>query len=154
MSQSMKIISCSATETMLGTGEYSNTPLDGTNFGIKHASISTHPGLSMDNSMVILSVQSDKHVCKTNRKVIQANKKSCVNYKERVHSRLTVMASSMISNLITHTFKYDSSRINNNEWLLRKTYISPLSKKGYIPDFDVIHLVNAIKTPDMEINQL
>ena len=29
-------------------GEYSNTPLEGTNFGLKHSSIATHPGLSMD----------------------------------------------------------------------------------------------------------
>ena len=40
-------------------GEYSNTPLEGTNFGLKHATISTHPGLLMDNSMVILSLQSN-----------------------------------------------------------------------------------------------
>ena len=45
-------------------GEYSNTPLEGTNFGLKHSSISTHPGLSMDSSMVILSFFSDKHVKK------------------------------------------------------------------------------------------
>ena len=52
-------------------GEYSNTPLEGTNYGIKHASISTNPGLSMDNSIVIMSLQSDKHVVKMNRKVIR-----------------------------------------------------------------------------------
>ena len=135
-------------------GEYSNTPLEGTNFGIKHASISTHPGLSMDNSMVILSVQSDKHVCKTNGKVIQANKRNCVNYKETVHRRLTLMASSMLSNLVTHSSKYDSIRINTNEWLVRKTYIPPPSRKGYIPDFDVIQTVTAIDTPNREIKQL
>ena len=56
-------------------GEYSNTPLEGTNFGIKHASISTNPGLAMDSSMVILSVQPDKHVVKASSKVVKANKK-------------------------------------------------------------------------------
>ena len=45
-------------------GEYSNTPLEGTNFGLKQSSISTHPGLSMDSSMVILSLLSDKNVKK------------------------------------------------------------------------------------------
>ena len=29
--------------------EYSNTPLEGTNFEIKHLALSTHPGLSMDS---------------------------------------------------------------------------------------------------------
>ena len=58
-------------------GEYSNTPLEGTNFGIKHASISTHPGLSMDNSMIIMSLQSDKHVVKTNGKIIRDNQRHC-----------------------------------------------------------------------------
>ena len=56
-------------------GEYSNTPLEGTNYGIKQSSISTHPGLAMDSSMVILSVQSDKHVVKTNGKVMNNNQK-------------------------------------------------------------------------------
>ena len=135
-------------------GEYSNTPLEGTNYGIKHSSISTHPGLSMDNSMVILSVQSDKHVCRTNGKVIQANKKNCVNYKESVHRRLTVMASSMLSNLMHHSSKYDSIRINQNEWLVRKTYVPPPSRKGYIPDFDVIQTVKVTDTPNMEVKQL
>ena len=61
-------------------GEYSNTPLEGTNYGLKHASVSTHPGLSMDNSMVILSVQSDKHAVKTNGVVIRDNKRHSLNY--------------------------------------------------------------------------
>ena len=61
-------------------GEYSNTPLEGTNYGLKHASVSTHPGLSMDNFMVILSVQSDKHVVKTNGVVIRDNKRHSLNY--------------------------------------------------------------------------
>ena len=63
-------------------GEYSNTSLEGTNFGIKNVSISTHPGLSMDNLMIIMSLQSDKYVIKTNRKVIRDNKRYCRNYKK------------------------------------------------------------------------
>ena len=44
---------------------------------IMDSSIGTHPGLSMDNLMVILlSVQSDKNLVKTNGKVMRANKKT------------------------------------------------------------------------------
>ena len=64
------------------------------------------------------------------------------------------MASSMLSNLVTHSSKYDSIRINTNEWLVRKTYIPPPSRKGYIPDFDVIQTVTAIDTPNREVKQL
>ena len=85
--------------------ECSNTPLEGTNYGIKHASISTHPGLSMDNSMVIMCLQSDKHVVKTNGKVIRDNQRHCWNYKNHVHDKLTTVASSTLSNLI-YCIKY------------------------------------------------
>ena len=52
-------------------GEYSNTPIEGTNFDLKYSSISTHLGLSMDSSMVILSLLSDKHVKNVNSNVIK-----------------------------------------------------------------------------------
>ena len=54
--------------------EYSNTPLEGTNYGLKNSSISTQHGLSMDNSMIILSQLSEKHVTKVNSNVIKQNK--------------------------------------------------------------------------------
>ena len=38
--------------------------------------------------------------------------------------------------------------------MVRKTYVPPSSKRGYIPDFDVIQLVRAIDTPTREIKQL
>ena len=44
------------------SGKYSNTPLKGTNYGLKHSSISTNPRLSMDNIIDILSALSDKYV--------------------------------------------------------------------------------------------
>ena len=101
-------------------GEYSNTPLEGTNYGIKHSSISTHSGLAMDSSMVILSVQSDKHVVKTNGKFMNDNKKICLNYKEKVHSKLTVMASSMLSNLFKYITKYETIRISQRNGLCER----------------------------------
>ena len=135
-------------------GEYANTPLEGTNFGIKHSSIGTHPGLSMDNSMVILSVQSDKHLVKTNGKVMKANKKHCVNYKLKVHNKLTVMASSMLSNLIEYSSRYKCIRIGITEWLVRKKEPGENVRKMYIPDFDVIQKVTCVETQDNETKQL
>ena len=55
-------------------GEYSNTLLEGKNYGLKHSSICTHPGLSLDNLMVILSQLSEKHVAKVNSNAIRQNK--------------------------------------------------------------------------------
>ena len=60
----------------------------------------------MDNSMIILSQLSEKHVTKVNSNVIRQNKKNCVNYKERVHDKLTVMGSSMLANSISHVGRY------------------------------------------------
>ena len=45
-------------------GEYS--AFEGTNFGLKDTNISTHPRLSIDNSMVILRFQSDKPIINLN----------------------------------------------------------------------------------------
>ena len=88
-------------------GEYSNTPLEGTNYGLKHSSICTHPRLSMDNSMVILSQLSEKHVTKVNSNVIRQNKKHCVNYRDKVHDKLTAMGSSMLANMIALINRYE-----------------------------------------------
>ena len=140
--------------TIMHCGEYSNTPLEGNNFGINHSAISTHPGLAMDSSMVILSVQSDKHVVKTNSKVVKANKKNCVNFTEKVHSKLTVMASSMLSNLLANTFRYESIRINDDEWLVRNKEVQNSSKKLYIPDFDVVQKITSHKTQEEGLRQL
>ena len=85
--------------------------MEGTNYGLKHASVSTHPGLSMDNSMVILSIQSDKHVVKTNGVVIRDNKRHSLNYMNSVHDKLTIIASSILSTLFSEVKRYKTKRI-------------------------------------------
>ena len=60
-------------------GEIPNAPLEVINFGLKHLSISTHPGFLMGNSMMILYVQSNKHVQKTHSKVTKHCKWHCLN---------------------------------------------------------------------------
>ena len=121
-------------------GEYSNTPLEGTNYGLKHSSISTHPGLSMDNSMVILSIQPDKHMKVINGKVLRQNKKECLNYIEKVHSKLTNMASSIISNMMAMISKYDTVRTSVEEWRVKNKVLSS-THKSLIPEFDVLSTV-------------
>ena len=101
-------------------GEYSNTPLEGTNYGLKHSSISTHPGLSMDNSMIILSQLSEKHVTKVNSNVVKQNKKNCVNYKEKVHNKLTILGSSMLANTISIVKRYECIRNHHQIWKVRE----------------------------------
>ena len=138
-------------------GEYSNTPLEGTNFGLKHSSISTHPGLSMDSSMVILSLLSDKHVKKVNSNVIKQNKRKCMNYTNEVHDKLTVRASSMISNLVALTHRYKCIRVSDKEWNVRKISDSTQNRRGImscIPDFDVLQTVYVMDTTKDNIKQL
>ena len=138
-------------------GEYSNTPLEGTNFALKHSSISTHPGLSMDSSMVILSLLSDKHVQKVNSNVIKQNKRQCMNYGNEVHDKLTVRGSSMVSNLVSLTNRYKCIRVNAKEWKVRKMSVGGNRKRGImscIPDFDVLQTVGIIDTANDNIKQL
>ena len=64
----------------------------------KYSSIlSSHPGLSMDSSFVIFSVQSDKHVVKTNVIVIWDNKRHCLNYQNNDHDKLNIVVCSILS---------------------------------------------------------
>ena len=136
-------------------GEYSNTPLEGTNNGLKHASIGTHPGLSMDNSMVILSLQSDKHVKKINGNVIRQNTKECLNYTDKIHNKLTSLASSMISNMMSLVSRYDTVRTGEKEWRVKKKKASSGNyRKTCIPDFDVLSIVYMVDTSKNTVKQL
>ena len=96
-------------------GEYSNTLLEGTSVGFKHSSISTHPGLLMDSSMMILSVQSDKHGKKTHSKVFKHCERHCLNYRGEIHDKLTRMACSMMSNIIALVDRYWCIRVSEAE---------------------------------------
>ena len=128
-------------------GEYSNTPLEGTNYDIKHASISTHPGLSMDNSMIIMSLQSDKHVVKTNGKVIRDNQRHCRNYKNNVHDKLATVASSILSTLLNRIKYYETIRISTYVWKIKKKEYNR-DRRSYIPDFDIINTVALRRSTD------
>ena len=135
--------------------EYSNTPLEGTNFGLKHSSISTHPGLSMDSSKMILSVQSDKHVKKTHSKVIKHCKRHCLNYQGERYDKLTRMASSMMSNIIALVDRYESIRVSETEWMVRKKDTSRSQQsKIAIPDFNVLQKVSVKNTSNISKQQL
>ena len=128
-------------------GEYSNTPLEGTNYSLKHSSICTHPGLSMDNSMVILSQLSEKHVTKVNSNVIRQNKKHCVNYRDKVHDKLTAMGSSMLANMIALINRYECIRSDLHLWKVRKKETNTNTTRNFCtPDFDVLNTVHLIDT--------
>ena len=136
-------------------GEYSNTPLEGTNFGLKHSSIATHPGLSMDNSMKILSQLSEKHVKKVNSTVIRQNKKHCVNYKEEVHDKMTIRGSSMLANTISVIDRYDCIRIEQNLWKVKKKNRTNNNNSNFCtPDFDVLNTVHILDTSIDNVKQL
>ena len=70
--------------------------------------------------MVILSVLSDKLVAKTNGSVIKDNKQHCPNYKDAVHDKLTIVASSMLSNLKEQINRYECKRVSTIKWLVKK----------------------------------
>ena len=106
--------------------------LGGTNFGSKHSSISTHPGLWLDSSTMILSVQSDKHVKKTYSKVIKHYIRHCSNYWGEIHYKLTRMASSMMPNIIALMERYECIRVSETEWMVRKKcYFGTTIENGY-----------------------
>ena len=111
---------CHQNDSIRHYWEYSNTPLEGTNFGLTHSSISTHPGWSMDSPMMILSVQSDEHVKKTHSKVIKHCERHCLNYRGEIHDKFTRMTSSMMPNIIILVDRYGGIRVNETEWMVRK----------------------------------
>ena len=136
-------------------GEYSDTPLEGTNNGFKHSSISTHPGLFMDNYMVILSLLSDKHVQQINGNVIRQNRRECLNYADISHNKLTGMASSMIANMIEIVPRYKTIRVGETEWRVKKKKTpSSNPRRSCIPDFDVLNIVTVVDTENSSVKQL
>ena len=97
--------------------EDSNTSLEGTNYGLKHSSISTLPGLSMNSCMAIVSI----------------------------------IASSILSTLICNVKKYETKRIQEYEWVVRKLQRTGTPSRRSLPDFDVLKTVtvNRTRKPDI-----
>ena len=105
--------------------------------------------------MVILSVLSDKHVAKTNGSVIKDNTQHCLNYKDAVHDKLTIVASSMLSNLKERIIRYECKRVSITKWLVKKKKNSRKPNKRFpIPDFDVLHDVVCEDTTKTDTKQL
>ena len=132
-------------QLLLNDPLFSSEPTSGTYKN--DASISTHPGLSMDNSMVIMSLQSDKHVVKTNGKVIRDNQRHCRNYKNNVHDKLATVASSILSTLLNRIKYYETIRISTYVWKIKKKEYNR-DRRSYIPDIDIINTVVLRRTAD------
>ena len=95
--------------------------------------------------MVILSVQSDKHVVKTNGTVIRDNKRHRLNYVHSVHDKLTIIASSILSTLFSCVKRYKTKRIKENEWIVKKLPRQQTLGTKSIPEVDVIEIVTLLK---------
>ena len=66
----------------------------------------------MDNSTVILSLLSDKYVKKVDSNVMQQNKRESINYTNEMHNTLTLIAFSMVANIVVNTHRYKCIRIS------------------------------------------
>ena len=111
----------------------------------------------MDNSMVILSQLFEKHVTKVNSNVIKQNKKHCVNYKEKVHDKLTILGSSMLANTISIVNRYGCIRNDHESWKVRKKMNNVNSTRSKIfctPNFDVINTISLMDTSIEQVKQL
>ena len=111
--------------------------------------------LYMDSSTVIW-IQSDEKIVKTSKILMQDNNKNCVNYEGKVNGKLTIMATSMLSNLIELFRRYNTVRLSTTTWVVKKkTPINGISiQKTCIPDFDILHKVSTSNTDNPSIKQL
>ena len=81
-----------------------------------------------------------------------------MNYTNEVHDKLTVRASSMVSNLVSFTDRYKCIRVSTKEWKVWKTLYSTTNRRrgimSCIPDFYVLQTVHIIDTSKDNIKQL
>jgi len=119
-------------------GEYSNTPLEGTNFSIKHSAISTHPQLSLENSFQIISRQSKKKISSVQSDVLYQSKTQPTHHKlSAVHSKLTIAGSEELRNIEIKSKYYVSYKISDVEWcVIRDSSTFKELEKMVVPIFN------------------
>ena len=107
--------------------------------------------------MIKLSQLSEKHVTKVNDNVITQNKKHCVNYKEKVHDKLTILGLSMLANTISIIDRYECICSDHQTWKVRKIRNNDNSnwlKSFCTPDFNVINTIRLMDTSMEYVKQL
>ena len=80
-----------------------------------------------------------------------------MNYKEKVHDKLIILASSMLANTISTINRYECIRNDHQTWKVRKKKNNVYSTRSKIfctPNFDVINTINLMDISIEEVKQL
>ena len=94
------------------------------------------------------------HISNTNGSVIRDNRRHCLNYQNEVHDILTIVASYILSTLIGNVNRYETKRIQEYKWVVRKLQWNHTSSRRGLPDFDVLETVTMNKTKQPDTMQL
>ena len=98
--------------------EYSNSPHEGTNNGLKHCASPVKPTHALAQSMVILSKNGERNIAKKGRTYNQSNNSTKV-YSTIQHcaDKLTPIAAHLLEMVWKNRFNYDVIRVEPNEYL-------------------------------------
>ena len=94
---------------------YSNTPLEGENYALKHSAVHTHPQLLLQNSLQIVSQLAEKRFSEIVDRVVTLDGKVSTNFIQSVHNKLTPPSSSELSYLIANAKYFICHRLSRNK---------------------------------------
>ena len=121
--------------------EYSNTPLEGENYALKHSGVRTHPQLPLQNSLQIVSQLAEKRFSEITDRVVTLDGKVSTNSIQSVHNKLTPTSSSELSYLVGATKYFISHRLDGKKWLVTRNRQYDYLIKTVVPRFRRVRTV-------------
>jgi hypothetical protein len=110
--------------------EYSNTPLEGTNGGLKYCENSVLPSMGMDEAAVIMIGQDGTKGDSKKRKVSEAFHKTPVYTDSSTSRYITQVAECMLQTQLSESEKYASLRNDDTTWLVVRSAERPNNNSG------------------------
>ena len=115
--------------------EYSNSPLEGTNKGLKYNSSSVLPAMSLGQSSKVMGDQDETKMGIYARSVSRNFNETPLYTNTDTSRRLTVVAECMLREQVDQIECYASVRLNTKTWLVMRCAASKSMQPSPIPKF-------------------
>ena len=125
-----------------GFDSYSNTVLEGTNYGVKYCENGVRPNMSSAKSTKVMIDQDRDKAAMTTKKTADAFHKIPLYTQTVTSNKIVQVAESHMQKELAEVENYSSLRVNDKEfWVVRSTPTTQKTKDSIIPIFRRVRVV-------------